>query len=113
MFNYIVMMMIKKLTKKVVTVPAEFPGTSLICISIRPKRYWFFDWKPEPEYLSRESERRLPLLRNLPRPSPQLISKSRSMPSPMAKLTKDENVKEIKKTKTNGEVVEVIVGGLV
>ena len=55
--------------------PAEFPGTSLSCISILPKRYSFLDWKPEPEALSSESVRSSPLLSILARPSPQVMSK--------------------------------------
>lgn len=56
------------------TVPAELPGTSLICISIFPYKYSFLERKPEPEALSRDRERRWPLLRIWARPSPQVIS---------------------------------------
>lgn len=58
------------------TVPAEFPATSLSCISIFPKRYSFLDWNPEPEALSRERVRSSPLLRMLARPSPHVMSMS-------------------------------------
>ncbi|CAJ2649737.1 unnamed protein product [Trifolium pratense] len=63
------------LTKHIVTVPAEFPGTSLSCISMLPNRYSFLDWNPEPEALSRERVRSWPLSSILARPSPQVISK--------------------------------------
>ena len=58
------------------TVPAEFPATSLICMSILPNRYSFLDWKPEPEVLSRERVRRLPPSSIFARLSPQVMSKS-------------------------------------
>ncbi|KAH0465058.1 hypothetical protein IEQ34_005161 [Dendrobium chrysotoxum] len=45
-------------------------------MSILPKRYSLFDWKPEPEALSRERVSSCPLLRTLARPSPQVMSKS-------------------------------------
>ena len=53
------------------TVPAELPGTSLICISIFPNKYSVLDWKPEPEDLSKERVRSCPLLSIFPRPFPQ------------------------------------------
>ena len=56
--------------------PAELPGTSLSFISIFPNKYSFLDWKPEPEVLSRERVRSLPLLSILARPSPHMISTS-------------------------------------
>lgn len=56
--------------------PAELPGTSLSFISIFPNKYSFLDWNPEPEVLSRERVRSLPLLSILARPSPHVISKS-------------------------------------
>lgn len=60
-----------------VTVPAEFPGTSLSCTSNLPYTYRFFDWKPEPDDWSSESVRSRPLSRTLARPSPQVMSTSR------------------------------------
>ncbi|GER41768.1 methionine aminopeptidase 1B [Striga asiatica] len=56
---------------KRVTVPAEFPGTSFICRSIFPNIYCFFDLKPEPEVLSKDSVRSFPLFNIFARPSPQ------------------------------------------
>ncbi|RYR76999.1 hypothetical protein Ahy_A01g001490 isoform D [Arachis hypogaea] len=55
-----------------ITVPAEFPGTSLSCMSILPKRYSFLDWNPEPEALSSDNVSSSPLLSILARPSPHL-----------------------------------------
>ncbi|CAJ2649741.1 unnamed protein product [Trifolium pratense] len=72
------------LTKHIVTVPAEFPGTSLSCISMLPKRYSFLDWNPEPEALSRERVRSWPLSSILARPSPQVISKFWQVPANIA-----------------------------
>ncbi|RYR30294.1 hypothetical protein Ahy_B01g055097 isoform E [Arachis hypogaea] len=59
-----------------ITVPAEFPGTSLSCMSILPKRYSFLDWKPEPEALSSDNVSSSPLLSILARPSPHVMSNS-------------------------------------
>ena len=56
--------------------PAEFPGTSLSCISIFPIKYSFLNWNPEPEALLRERVRSSPLLSILAWPSPHVISKS-------------------------------------
>ena len=50
-------------TYNVVTVPAESPGTSFICMSNLPNRYSFLDWKPDPDPWSRESVRIWPPLR--------------------------------------------------
>jgi len=59
-----------------VTVPAEFPGTSFICMETLPNKYSFLDWNPEPEDLSRDKVRSSPLFLICPRPSPQVISTS-------------------------------------
>lgn len=80
--------------------PAELPGTSLICISILPYKYSFLDWKPEPEALSRERVRRLPLLRIWARPSPQVMSVD------WWKLALEEEMKKVAKSRESERVVE-------
>jgi hypothetical protein len=57
-------------------VPAEFPGTSLICISNLPNRYSFLVPMPEPEYLSIVSVILLPPSCMLALLSPNRILKS-------------------------------------
>lgn len=83
-----------KLTKNVVTVPAEFPETSLICIWTVANKYSFLDWKPEPELLSKLSIRSSLLLSIWPRPSPQVMSMK------FSKSLANETWKEQKKTQT-------------
>ena len=83
------------------TVPTEFPATSLSCISMLPKRYSFLDWNPEPEALSRERVRSWPLLSILARPSPQVISKfwwkfpDASTTITEAKINRDRRIKQL------------------
>lgn len=90
-----------KLTQKVVTVPAEFPGTSFICTSNLPKRYALLDWNPEPEVLSRERESVFPRRSILPRPSPHVMSTSRQ------KLPAEAARKELTNRETNN-VIETL-----
>lgn len=59
------LIVVASLRGEVVAVPAEFPGTSLICMSNFLKRYVFFDWKPEEELLSRVNWMTSPSLRTL------------------------------------------------
>jgi len=85
-------------------VPAEFPGTSLSCISIFPKRNSLLDWKPEPEALSSERLRRSPLLSIFPRPSPHVMSKSWSKLA-AARATKE--LRRVRARNTNGALEQV------
>lgn len=58
------------------TVPAEFPGISLICMSNRPNKYSFLVAMPEPEDLSIARDMLEPPSCMLARLSPKRMLKS-------------------------------------
>ena len=90
--------------------PAEFPGTSLICMSNLPNKYSFFVTMPEPESLSNVRDTFLPPSDMLARLSPKRMLKSWLKLPPKAIMVKLKKTDSRRKTELQYEDAILVSG---